>query len=385
MNFPFFRVKDKKKNRGLAVLCVIIIIIILVYVIYRIIKRLHKLEKYHKKLNRHQSCDFSLSSTCSDSLSDGSSSSGSSNSKSLSCSDSSSSSSNSSSSKSSSSSSSPSKSSSKGSSSSCSDEEHHAEAINRSMFLAELGKRIGQGSGTIDNPDLIPFGGSGRLNGFNGERFLAEAENELGDDDYENDEYGNDVYMVRGNRREIHDENGHDHRHGRKKCKKCRKGGLRSKCRKNTDCACGLTCQGGKCVCPKPPPPSVTVQVGQGGDLIVTWPEVPGADYYDLYLMTSQGVVVAIQLFFEGNNFVFENLLPGSYFIFVFSGSNDCGMAAQYTQTDIVIIQPCRSSEECPPERPYCSNGRCVQCTSSNQCPQGYSCLANQCILDVLI
>lgn len=185
---------------------------------------------------------------------------------------------------------------------------------------------------------------------------------------------------------------------------KCGCLGIGDKCSKNSDCACGLACQGGKCACVKPPPPQIAIQK-QGSSITITWSPVPGADYYDIYLFNSQGVAVDISLFFVGTVVTYSNLPPGIYHAIVFSGSNNCGSLQQFTQSPPVQIGSCTdnqglmcptgqlcnantgtcvnclSNTQCIVPGTICSNGDCVPgCTTDTTCPIGTICQNGQCV-----
>jgi hypothetical protein len=125
---------------------------------------------------------------------------------------------------------------------------------------------------------------------------------------------------------------------GRKEnCIDCKDGGLQDHCHRNSDCACGLKCQEGRCKCPKPAPPNPQLQITNINNIVSTWPPVNDADYYDLYLM-QDGSPYAVNLFYEGTVITFENLPSGTYTLIAFSGSEECGRTEQYSQAGPVEI-----------------------------------------------
>lgn len=158
----------------------------------------------------------------------------------------------------------------------------------------------------------------------------------------------------------------------------CKSGGIGTYCRENEDCACGLKCQGGTCTCPKPPPPNIRINTNTNA-ITVTWSPVAGADFYDIYLFNQSGVAYAIQLFFTGTVITFYNLPAGSYYVIVFSGSDQCGSLQQFTQSEMIQVGGCARNSDCPSNTPVCNNGICTGCTTNADCPSGQHCSANQC------
>lgn len=165
-------------------------------------------------------------------------------------------------------------------------------------------------------------------------------------------------------------------------CPQCKDGGLGARCTVDTDCACGLKCQGRECICPKPPPPTLHIQ-RTGTSITVTFSPVPGADYYNVFLFDANGVAHAIQLFTNQTVLTFPDLPPGSFHVFAFSGSNQCGSLQQFSQSDIIVLLPCVTDMDCPnPTASHCLLGTCVQCLTPVDCPQGQTCnlLNNTCV-----
>lgn len=115
--------------------------------------------------------------------------------------------------------------------------------------------------------------------------------------------------------------------------------GIGQKCWDCEDCACGLACENRKCVCPKPPAPTVNLQAF-GQNLMAMWTAVPGADYYNIILYNSNGVVQSTQQFFTGLMATFNNLPSGSYYIVAYSGSHNCGIRQAFSQTLPVVVGP---------------------------------------------
>lgn len=60
-------------------------------------------------------------------------------------------------------------------------------------------------------------------------------------------------------------------------------GGILANCTNNTQCASGLICQSGECVCPQPAAPTITV-TRPGGVLTWSWPAVVGAVSYNVFV-----------------------------------------------------------------------------------------------------
>lgn len=158
----------------------------------------------------------------------------------------------------------------------------------------------------------------------------------------------------------------------------CKKGGLAYECDTNEDCACGLACQGGRCVCPKPPPPQLHIQ-SFASSITVTWSPVTGADYYDVYLFDSNAIAYGVHLFFTNTVITFSNLPPQTYYAIVFSGSNMCGSLQQFSQTGEIGIGGCEISADCPGQQ-ICSNQTCVECVQNSNCPDGNVCENNICV-----
>lgn len=157
-------------------------------------------------------------------------------------------------------------------------------------------------------------------------------------------------------------------------CPKCKDGGLGARCNIDTDCACGLKCEGRECVCPKPAPPTLHIQK-TGNSITVTFSPVPGADYYNIFLFDDFGVAHAIIMFTDQTVLTFPDLPMGSYHVFAFSGSDECGTLQQFSQSDIISIAPCSTNRDCVnPTSPICRLGDCVQCLTANDCPSGKTC-----------
>lgn len=105
------------------------------------------------------------------------------------------------------------------------------------------------------------------------------------------------------------------------------RGGLGDVCQINQQCATGLACQNGVCVCPKPEPPQVRVTVNQETrEVTLQLSRVFGADFSNIILTDFQDNVVVSRDFFVGNRITFGPLAPGEFTATVFSGSNACGV-----------------------------------------------------------
>ena len=261
-----------------------------------------------------------------------------------------------------------------------------SEFANRIPVFAEFKHLVGRGSGSIRNSHLLP-----------GPKLMASKghkKSESSSSDSSSSSSSSSTISYHHHDRRHHEKKkapspkkqekrGYspescDHS-PEEKCEKCKDGGLGANCRISNDCACGLACQGGECVCPKPPPPQLTVQLSNTNDLVVTWPPVPGADYYDLYLVNSLGNIVSIQLFFVGTVITFPNLPEGVYNVFAFSGSEQCGMLAQFSQSVGVSIGSCTTNTDCPLNKPICDAGVCLQCVTNEDCGGNLICTNNQC------
>lgn len=158
----------------------------------------------------------------------------------------------------------------------------------------------------------------------------------------------------------------------------CKKGGLQNLCQTNDDCACGLACEGGRCVCPKPPPPQLHIQ-SSGSSITITWSPINGADYYDIYLFDANAIAYGVHLFFTNTVITFNNLPPAYYYAIAFSGSNACGSLQQFSQSSQIAIYGCMSSVECPGNQ-ICSNATCVECAVNGHCQDGNVCQNNTCV-----
>ncbi len=124
--------------------------------------------------------------------------------------------------------------------------------------------------------------------------------------------------------------------------------GIGQKCWKCEDCACGLACENKKCVCPKPPAPTINLQAF-GQNLMAMWTPVPGADFYNITLYNSNGTVQSSQQFFTGVMATFNNLPSGTYYITAYSGSHACGSRQTYSQTLPVVVGPTPGPGPNPP------------------------------------
>lgn len=113
--------------------------------------------------------------------------------------------------------------------------------------------------------------------------------------------------------------------------------GIGQKCWDCDDCACGLACENKKCVCPRPPAPTVNLQ-SFGQNLMAMWTAVPGADYYNIILHNANGGIQASQQFFNGVMATFNNLSAGTYYVVAYSGSHACGTRQTFSQTAPVTI-----------------------------------------------
>lgn len=158
-------------------------------------------------------------------------------------------------------------------------------------------------------------------------------------------------------------------------CPTCPRG-LGGSCTTSVDCVGGLTCVNELCTCVKPSPPLEVNAITEisvdppGTRLIISWTDVPGADYYNIFI---DGPSSHTFLFHQGNVLFTPVLAPGFYTITVFAGDNDCGTGSTSTSTTIVIPAgniPCDISADCPGDVPLCNQetGFCVLCLSDDQC-----------------
>lgn len=61
-------------------------------------------------------------------------------------------------------------------------------------------------------------------------------------------------------------------------------GGILSNCTLNTQCASGLVCQAGECICPQAAAPTINLSK-PGGVLTWSWPAVVGAISYNVFVV----------------------------------------------------------------------------------------------------
>lgn len=240
----------------------------------------------------------------------------------------------------------------------------NAEFIDRIPLFDELSKKVGSGSGFVSE-------------------FLVESSHShsSSSDHSKKHKKHHSKKKHRKHRSPSHSSDDHSsNSDSDDSCDECKDGGLGASCNSNSDCACGLKCQGKKCVCPKPPPPQIHIQMLGPSNLNVTWPPVAGADYYDVYLINSLGQIVSIQIFYTQTSIEFPSLDPGLYYVYIFSGSSKCGMSNQFTQSPPIQIGRCDSNSQCPSETPFCTGGTCVQCLATPDCPNGLICRGNLCI-----
>jgi len=165
-------------------------------------------------------------------------------------------------------------------------------------------------------------------------------------------------------------------------CENCGEGGIGTTCNKNTDCACGLACEGRVCVCSKPPPPPVVYIQVAGNSVTLTWNPVPGADYYNVYLFNQNFIAYGISIFYAQTVITFDNIPTGTYLGVVMSGSNNCGSLEQFTMSGLITVGICTLNSDCP-VGDICSNGACVtpQCLVDTNCPQGQYCSGGNCVV----
>lgn len=149
-------------------------------------------------------------------------------------------------------------------------------------------------------------------------------------------------------------------------CPRCGSG-IGGNCEMNTDCASGLRCDQGTCVCPTPNPPSnltaavVFDQSGPGFRLQITWTAVTGADFYNIFVM---GPTSQTYLDYSMTSVTTPILLPGMYSVKVFAGTDQCGTSEVFAGASEIEIDPvpggiCSQNSECPSNQ-FCFNGTCT-------------------------
>jgi len=132
--------------------------------------------------------------------------------------------------------------------------------------------------------------------------------------------------------------------------------------------------------CHKPRAPLIRTTV-QGTSITVSWSPVSDADYYDIYVVDQTGEPVAMEIFFSGTTVTFSNLPSGVYFVIAFSGSNECGVRREFSESGPITIgtPQCIIDTDCP-VGDRCASGTCVAgCTTNVNCPQGDVCIAGTC------
>jgi hypothetical protein len=173
--------------------------------------------------------------------------------------------------------------------------------------------------------------------------------------------------------------------------------GLGQFCLASPDCASGLACENGKCVCPQPPTPTVTA-VTQGTDSIVaSWTSVPGGDFYEVILYRVIGPnqlnPVEVVTVSGRTTITFGGLVPGNYQVFVRAGSNACGITIRTIAgiDNVTLGVGCTLDNQCPANS-VCRGGFCVPtttltgrgigetCPNAGDCATGLTCDQGQCI-----
>lgn len=152
-------------------------------------------------------------------------------------------------------------------------------------------------------------------------------------------------------------------------CSKCG-GGIGGNCEMNTDCASGLRCDQGECVCPTPNPPSnltatpVFDQAGPGFRLQIAWSPVTGANLYNIII---SGPSPQTYFNYTGTSVTTPLLLPGTYSIKVFAGTTQCGTSEISSNVSEIVVSPvpngiCARDNQCPTNQ-FCFQGTCAYFT----------------------
>lgn len=112
-----------------------------------------------------------------------------------------------------------------------------------------------------------------------------------------------------------------------------RQGGLGDICLIGQDCAIGLTCLNGRCVCPTPAATTITPLIVNPTTrtAIVNWTPVIGANVYRLVLRRTDPASAVDEVTLTNpatTSFTFNNLELGvSYFVEITTGSSSCGFS----------------------------------------------------------
>ncbi len=162
--------------------------------------------------------------------------------------------------------------------------------------------------------------------------------------------------------------------------------GLGARCSVDANCAVGLACLDGSCVCAPPNLVTAPVTTILDNDATVSWQASANADYYDLYLYRetddpATDAPLEIVRFLAATTYTFLDLALGTYEVRIFAGSNGCGRADDFTLATFTI--ECFTDANCTsdPSLPTCRLGKCglLQCQDTDGCPPGHRCLDGFC------
>jgi hypothetical protein len=162
-------------------------------------------------------------------------------------------------------------------------------------------------------------------------------------------------------------------------CPKCL-GGIGARCFIDQECASGLNCEDGQCVCPKlPGPQEINADFAKVGpavwNLNVTWSAVPGASSYHVII---EGTSSANFMFYNGTSLTLEDVPLGGVTVTIYTVSENCGEGEPTTAGPFGIGEQCLTDQDC--QFGYCNGQQCVQCVTDGQCPIGHFCQDNQCV-----
>jgi len=152
-------------------------------------------------------------------------------------------------------------------------------------------------------------------------------------------------------------------------------GGIGTNCTLNTDCVNGLSCSGGKCICPKPPAPTVKSIITNGGVTTITWHASAGATSYNIFI---SGPSPETYLFYNSLSLEVA-LIEGLYSLLIYAVSASCGEGLpSFSQFN---IGQCQADANCPHDM-VCNQitGQCVSCLTNTDCPSGDTCLNGTCV-----
>ena len=126
-------------------------------------------------------------------------------------------------------------------------------------------------------------------------------------------------------------------------------GGILTNCTVNTQCANGLICQSGQCVCPQVAAPTVTV-TRPGGIVTWSWPAVIGAESYNVIVY---GPCYTAEFFNQTatSGSTVTPVCAGTYTVSVQANSANCG-SGPFTSSSTSL---CTTSVDCPSGTPTCN------------------------------